>query len=661
MLIYYNYFNIIVIYTKHWGDQLNIKRLERLLLTSLLIISLCSCTNTAPKAQKAPNNTNISTDSGNNSGALAIYDKEKSIKENITAYIKKMTLEEKVGQMIMAERNYVTAQDVKTYSIGSVFAQGGSAPEENNPDGWRKMILNYKTAAKESRLSIPLLFAVDAVHGNNNMKDTVIYPHNIALGATRNGKLAGEIGGAVADELNSIGVDWTFAPCVAVSNDIRWGRAYECFSETPDLVTMMSTPFIAALQEKGIIACAKHYVADGAVEFGSGMNGLLDRGNTNISTEELKDKYISVFKDAVKAGVKSVMVSYSSVKGRKNHSERDLIEYKLKQDIGFQGVVISDYEGVEYLDGNSLYVKVVNAVNAGIDVLMEGKRWKESYKCLLEAASEKRQDINMDRIDEAVFRILRVKMESDKFDVKGDKTNKNYDIRQNSNVKIAEQAVEESLVLLKNKKNILPLKKSAKIAVIGPASDNIGVQCGGWTKTWQGGLDIGDKKWMRGTTILDGFKEMADEGRGVIITDPAKIRDAEVVVAVLGEHPYAEGKGDEKNIGLSEGLAFSENAQTLQIAYESKKPVVVIIVSGRPRIITSELNRWDALVEAWLPGTEGRAVASVIYGDNCNFKGRLPVSWPKSSEQLPITIEKLDNNEEYNALFQYGFSLKYSN
>ncbi len=639
---------------------MSFKRLGRLLVAILLIISLCCCSNTAPSTHTVLNNPHISTDSGNNSGALTIYNKDKSIKENIAAYINKMTLKEKVGQMIMAEKGYITPQEVKTYSIGSVFAEGGSAPKENNPEGWRAMIRTYKNAAKESRMSIPLLFALDAVHGNNNMKDTVIYPHNIALGATRNGKLAGEIGAAVADELNSIGVDWTFSPCVAVSNDIRWGRDYECFSETPDLVTMMATPFITSLQEKGIIACAKHYVADGAVEFGSGVNGLLDRGNTNISTEELKDKYISVYKDAVKTGVKTIMVSYSSVKGRKNHAERDLIEYKLKQDIGFQGVVISDYEGVEYLDGNSLYIKVVNAVNAGIDVLMEGKRWKESYQCLLEAASEKRQDINMDRIDEAVSRILRVKMETDKFDEKGDRTNKHYNIRSNANVQIAEQAIKESMVLLKNKKNILPLKKSAKVAVIGPASDNIGVQCGGWTKTWQGGMDDVEQRWMKGTTILDGFKEMAEKGKGVIITDPGKIKDADIVVAVLGECPYAEGKGDEKTLGLSEGLAFRENAETLKKAYESKKPVVVIIVSGRPRIVTNEINKWDALVEAWLPGTEGKAVASVIYGDNCNFKGRLPVSWPKSVEQLPITIEKLDNNEEYDALFQYGYSLKYS-
>ena len=266
----------------------------------------------------------------------------------------------------------------------------------------------------------------------------------------------------------------------------------------------------------------------------------------------------------------------------------------------------------------------------------------------------------MDRIDEAVSRILRVKMETDKFDEKGDRTNKHYNIRSNANVQIAEQAIKESMVLLKNKKNILPLKKSAKVAVIGPASDNIGVQCGGWTKTWQGGMDDVEQRWMKGTTILDGFKEMAEKGKGVIITDPGKIKDADIVVAVLGECPYAEGKGDEKTLGLSEGLAFRENAETLKKAYESKKPVVVIIVSGRPRIVTNEINKWDALVEAWLPGTEGKAVASVIYGDNCNFKGRLPVSWPKSVEQLPITIEKLDNNEEYDALFQYGYSLKYS-
>lgn len=639
---------------------MSLKRLGRVLLTTLLAMSLCCCSNTGSNTRKVSNKPYISTNSGNNLEVTAIYNKQKSIKDNISAYISKMTLEEKVGQMIMAEKDYISAHDVKTYGVGCVFAEGGSAPKDNNPDGWRSMIETYKKAANDSRLSIPLLFATDAVHGNNNMKDTIIYPHNISLGATRNGKLTRQIGAAVADELIAIGVDWTFSPCVAVSNDIRWGRDYECFSETPDLVTMMATALITELQNKGIIACAKHYVADGAVEFGSGTNGLLDRGNTNISTEELKDKYISVYKDAVKSGVKTIMVSYSSIKGRKNHSERDLIEYKLKQDIGFQGIVISDYEGVEYLDGNSLYTKVVNAVNAGIDVLVEGKRWKETYKCLLEAASQKRQDVNMDRIDDAVSRVLRVKMETGKFEGK-DVTNKNYKLRQTSNVQLAEQAVKESLVLLKNKRKILPLKKSDKVAVIGPASDNIGVQCGGWTKTWQGGLDDGDEKWMSGTTILDGFEEMADKGGGLIITDPSRVKEADVVVVVLGEHPYAEGKGDEKALGLSDGLAFKENAEVLRIAYQSNKPIVVILVSGRPRIITNEINKWDAMVEAWLPGTEGRAVAQVIYGENCNFKGRLPVSWPKSVEQLPITIEKLDNNEVYDALFQYGFSLKYSN
>lgn len=662
MLNYYNYFYIIVICTNYEElSCLGLKRLKVLLLIALLTLSLCCCNYSTIKNDTTSNKSLISTAVGNTLGQSTIYDNKKSIEENISAYVSKMSLEEKVGQMMLVEKDYLTAQDVKQYFVGSVFSKGGSAPKENNPDGWIKMVKTYKDAARETRLSIPLIFGVDAVHGNNNMKDTVIYPHNIGLGASMNGKLTGEIGAATADELNAIGVDWTFSPCVAVSNDIRWGRDYECFSEDHDMVTIMAAPYITSLQEKGIITCAKHYVADGAVEYGTGTNGLLDRGNTNIDNDELEHNYLSVYKDVVKAGVSTIMVSYSSVKGLKNHSNGNLIEdyLKSKEEIGFQGIVVSDYEGIEGLKENSMYKMVVSAVNAGIDLLMEGARWKECYECLLQAADEKgNKDIRMDRINDAVSRILRVKMESGKFNQEKSETNKYYNLRNKKSLEIAEQAVRESLVLLKNEDNVLPLSKSDKVAVIGPAANNIGAQCGGWTKTWQGGLDTGNTRWMRGTTILDGFKEMVKNGAGSIITDSAKIKNADVVVVVLGERPYAEGKGDDKTLGLSEGMAFKENEKALKTAYASKKPVVVILVSGRPRIITDEVDKWNALVEAWLPGTEGRAVAPVLYGEY-NFKGMLPVSWPKSVKQLPMTVRN-PNDDEYDALFQYGFYMKYA-
>ncbi|HEX2926708.1 MAG TPA: glycoside hydrolase family 3 N-terminal domain-containing protein [Ruminiclostridium sp.] len=635
------------------------KRLKVLFLVTLLILSLCCCSDSTIKNDTVANRQRISLTSGNNTGEAVLYDNKKSINENVHTYISKMSLEEKVGQMILVEKDYLTDQDVRKYFIGSVFSAGGSAPRENNPENWRKMIRKYKDAARQTQLSIPLIFGTDAVHGNNNMQDTVIYPHNIGLGATHNGELTAKIASAVADELNAIGVDWTFSPCVAVSNDIRWGREYECFSENPDLVTIMSAPFITALQDKGIITCAKHYVADGAVQFGTGTNGyLIDRGNVNISFTDLLTKYISVYKESVLAGVKTIMVSYSSIKNKKNHLNKDLIQYTLKEEIGFSGVVVSDYEGVEYLDGNGMYPKVVAAVNAGIDMLMEGRHWKECYDSILEAVWD--GNIDGGRIDDAVSRILRLKMETGKFDEK-DKTNPYYELRNSTNIQIAEEAVRNSLVLLKNQNNVLPLRKSAKVAVIGPAADNIGAQCGGWTRTWQGGLDMGNSRWMSGTTILDGFREMAGKGGGLIITDPAQVKKADVIVAVLGEHPYAEGKGDDKTLGLSEGLAFKENEKTLETAYGAKKPVVVILLTGRPRIVTDQINKWNALVEAWLPGTEGDAVAPVLYGDKeYNFTGRLPVSWPKSVKQLPLTTENLNDANVYDALFQYGFQLNYS-
>ncbi len=629
-----------------------IKKMAVSLILFIIVSLVAGGCNNAVKTDTSPGIK--STISGMETAA--VYDGKKSIDENISMFLKEMTLEEKVGQMLQVEQREISVKDTKKYFIGSIFAAGGSAPEENTMAKWAEMTGQFKEASLETRLGIPLLFAVDAVHGNNNMKDTIIFPHNIGLGASGDSELIMDIAGTVAMELNAAGIDWNFSPCIAVSNDIRWGRTYECFSENPDLVSIMSIPYITTLQTNGIIACAKHYVADGAVKFGTGDSGyLMDQGNVEINQKDLNDYYLSVYKEAVSAGVKSVMVSYSSINSEKNHSNRFLIQDQLKEDMGFNGIVISDFQGIHQLRGDSLYDQVVLAVNAGIDILMESSQWKECYDAIIEAVGN--SDIRMERIDDAVSRILRVKMEMGKFDsiqmYTGD-----YKLRNFVHQQIAEEAVAKTLVLLKNKNNILPLAKEKNIAVIGPAADNIGIQCGGWTKTWQGGQDDKNGRWMNGTTVLDGFKEIAAKKGLNIITDVSKLDKADVIVAVLGEYPYAEGKGDDDSLDLYGGTALSENESTLKAAYAAKKPIVVVLISGRPRIVTQELDKWDGFVQAWLPGTEGGVIAKSLYGEY-EFNARLPVTWPRTLEQLPITIH--NQSDGYNALFPYGYGLNIKN
>lgn len=633
------------------------KRAAVLSLLLIICVLAGSCSENARTGNGVPGMKAAIEDNGNNESE-SLYNEEKSVDENISLFLNEMTLKEKVGQMLQVEHQSISLNDIQKFYIGSVMAAGGSVPEQNTVGGWRNMTSQYKAAASRTRLAIPLLFAVDAVHGNNNLQDTVIYPHNIGLGASGDSELIGKIAGATALELNAAGIDWDFSPCVAVSNDIRWGRTYETLSENPDLVSIMSIPYITVMQKNGIIACAKHYAADGAVRFGTGDNGyLMDQGNVNINQKDLNDTCLSVYKEAINAGVKSVMVSYSSINNEKNHSNKYLIQDRLKNDMGFTGIVISDYEGIHQLKGDRLYDKVVMSVNAGIDVLMEGTQWRECYEDILEAVDN--GDIYMERINDAVSRVLRVKLEIGEFKKALSETPlEEYSLRNLIHKQIAEEAVIKSLVLLKNKSSIIPFTNKQNIAVIGPAADNIGIQCGGWTKTWQGGCDNASGRWMAGTTVLDGFKEFAGKNGTAIITDINKLNEADVIVAVLGEYPYAEGKGDDDGMDLYNGTALEDNENTLKAAYTAKKPIVVILISGRPRLITGEINKWDGLVEAWLPGTEGGAIAKAFYGD-FEFTARLPVTWPRNLKQLPITLN--NQADGYNPLFPYGYGLTIKN
>jgi beta-glucosidase len=560
-------------------------------------------------------------------------DSSLSVDEKVSYLIEIMTLEEKVGQMVQPDRSSATPKDVSRYFIGSVLSGGGNAPSPNTMESWLKMCENYQEAAMSTRLGIPIIYGVDAVHGHNTLPDAVIFPHNIGLGATGNPELVAEVARVTAAEMVATGVNWNFAPCVAVARDQRWGRTYESFSENPELVSKLSVPYIKAMQDEyKIITSAKHYLADGGTKWGTGEgNRLIDQGDAQISEEELRKVHLPMYEEAVKAGVKTVMASFSSWNGVKMHENQYLIQDVLKGELGFEGFVISDYEAVHQLSGKNLYSQLVASVNAGVDMFMEPLHWRECIMNIKKAV--KSGDITEERINDAVSRILKVKFEMDLFNNPlGSRELAAETLGNDENREIAKKAVRESLVLLKNERNVLPLKKNAKIFVSGPAADNVGIQCGGWTKTWQGGRD-NSSKWVKGSTILDGFKKIAEENGGTIYTDPDDIYKADVAVVIIGEKPYAEYEGDEEKLDLYSGKALEGNKEALEHVKKTRIPVVVILVSGRARIVTEEIDDWNAFVAAWLPGSEGDAVADVLYGDY-EFKGKLPVTWPSSEDNL---------------------------
>ncbi|MFZ5989528.1 MAG: glycoside hydrolase family 3 N-terminal domain-containing protein [Bacillota bacterium] len=574
------------------------------------------------------------------------------IEDRVNDLMARMTLEEKVGQMIQGERMATTSTDVKDYYLGSVLSGGGSAPYDNTPEGWMAMVKSYQDAAMSTRLGIPIIYGTDAVHGHNNAYGAVIFPHNIALGAAANPELMAEVGKVTAEELLATGITWNFAPVVAVARDERWGRTYESYSENPDLVNLLSVPFIRAMQDNyGLAATAKHFLADG------GTLGGKDQGDAVMTEEELRRIHLPVYKEAINNGVKSVMISFSSWNGVKNTENKYLITDMLKGELGFNGFVVSDWEAIKQTSGATFYDQVVNCVNAGIDMLMEPYKWMDAVEILKTAAQN--GDIPQARIDDAVRRILKVKFETGLFEKPlGDQSLITNGFGSQENREIAKRAVRESLVLLKNENNILPLKKNAKILVTGPSADNVGLQCSGWTMSWRGGMDSFGRKFVPGTTIMEGFKKIAESNGGTILTDPYAASEADLVVLVIGEMPYVELYGDARDLTVSsEELMIGGTNIAIREAKETGKPIVTVLLSGRPRIVTDLIGDWSALVAAWFPGSEGEAVAEVLYGDY-DFKGKLPMTWPSSNEQIPINVDDMGTKIP---AFPYGYGLKMYN
>ncbi|MEU3861381.1 glycoside hydrolase family 3 N-terminal domain-containing protein [Streptomyces sp. NPDC028722] len=591
---------------------------------------------------------------------LPYLDARLPVKKRVKDLLGRMSLAEKAGQMTQAERGAVgQGSDIAAYALGSLLSGGGSTPTPNTPEAWARMIDGFQLRAQATRFQIPLIYGVDAVHGHNNLSGATVMPHNIGIGATRDPRLAQEAGSVTAAEVRATGVPWDFAPCLCVSRDERWGRAYESFGEDPALVESMET-VIQGLQGRAdgrdlkrddkVLATAKHFVADGGTAYGSSTTGTytIDQGVTHVTREQLADIHLAPYRTAVDRGVGTVMPSYSSLdiagdgKGAvKMHARGDMINGVLKDRLGFDGFVISDWNAIDQLPGD--YASHVRtSVDAGLDMMMVPYSYKDFTSTLTDEVRAGR--ISEARIDDAVSRILTQKFRLGLFEHPYADTSGAARIGSPAHREVARRAAAESQVLLKNAGGLLPLKKSQKVYVAGSNADDIGNQTGGWTLTWQGASG----NTVPGTTVLQGLRAAGgDVTYSKDASAPTGGYDAGVVV--VGETPYAEGVGDVGN-GHDLRLSAADQAAVDKVCAAMK--CAVLIVSGRPQILGDRLDRIDALVASWLPGTEGEGVADVLYGRR-PFTGQLPVTWPKSEAQLPINV----GDASYDPQYPYGWGL----
>jgi beta-glucosidase len=570
-----------------------------------------------------------------------------------TDCLSKMTLAEKAGQMTQVANTYLSnKQDITTYALGSVLSGGGGGP--NGAGGtatqWADMVDNFQSYAVKSRLGIPLLYGVDAVHGNNNVDGATLFPHHIGMGATRDAALVQRVEDITRQEVLGTGIRWSFAPCVCVARDDRWGRTYESYGEDPSVVSPLAAAAVTGFQgtslgATSVLATAKHYIGDGGTTYGTGSSGyLIDQGNTQISETELRAIHLPPYQSAINAGVGSVMVSYSSWNGQKMHGDKYLITDVLKGELAFKGFVVSDWAGVKQLPDSTYAAQVADAVNAGLDMIMVPDDYVGTINAIVNGVNS--GAIPQTRVDDAVTRILNAKFALGLFD--HPYTDRTYtpQVGSAAHRDVARQAVRESLTLLKNSNSALPLSKSGtyKIVVGGKSADDLGNQTGGWSISWQGSSGT----HTTGTTFWQALQQTTT-GTNITVqnvgTRTKGNYTADVGIWVGGETPYAEGKGD------SSTLAFgSDNSSQLSDICSRVKTCIAILYSGRPVIIGDQLPKAQAFVAGWLPGTEGAGITDVLFG--AGFTGKLPVTWPKA-----VSDEPINSGDGKTPLFPLGYGI----
>lgn len=550
------------------------------------------------------------------------------VEERVADLVSRMTLNEKIGQLVLVDkRKIILKEDISRYGFGALLSGAGANPDPNTPADWLAMVNDFQSYAQHTRLQIPLLYGVDAVHGHGNIPGATIFPHQIGLGATRDAELVKKINVATAEELAATGVYWNFHPTLDVALDPRWGRTYESFGQDAKNVEALGQASIEGLQQRSstgmisVLATAKHYVGNGAMAWGTSINPDydIDQGETRIDEQELRSVHLPPFKKAIESGAMSIMVGLNSWNGQKLTANRYLLTDVLKHELGFKGFVVSDWYGVYEIPGSN-YQSAVIALNAGVDMVMLPSEYHFFTRDIRRAINN--GEISQDRLDDAVTRILRAKFSLGLFDRPLQDDSELSVIGSEPHRQLAREAVRKSLVLLKNQDDIVPLAKDIPVLLVaGTAADNVGMQAGAWTVEWQGI----DGNWLPGSTsIVQGIREALPPGTKVDFDWWGKFslaKKAPVGIAVVGEKPYAEGFGDSADLRLSD-----EDLGIIRRVRAASDKIIVIIVSGRPLDIGKEAKNWDAVIAAWLPGSEGKGVADVLFGDY-PFSGRLPLPW----------------------------------
>jgi len=570
------------------------------------------------------------------------------VDQRVETLLSQMTLDEKIGQMTQPDVHALAEHaDIQKYFLGSILNGGGGGPAVNTPQNWVAVVNEYQSWALKTRLKIPLIYGVDAVHGHNNVDGAVVFPHNIGLGATHNPALVQQAEHITALEVAGTGIRWAFAPCIAVAQNARWGRTYESFGDSPELVAELGAAAVKGFQgdqlsdPNSVLACAKHFIGDGGTQDG------VDQGNDVCDEALIRKLYLPPYAAAIKSGVGSIMVSYSSWNGKKMSGNKFLLTDVLKGELGFRGFLVSDWAAIDQISPD-FKADVEESINAGLDMVMipygvgHSNNFVEYIQDLKELVAEHK--VSEARIDDAVRRILRIKFEMGSFEHPYTDSSLTAAIGSAAHRAVARECVRESLVELKNANHALPLAKNLKhLVVVGRGADDIGMQCGGWTISWQGQAG---NVLHGGTTILAAIRNTVASGTTVTFSaDGTDAAGADAIVAVVGELPYAEMKGDRTNLNLSEGdVALVEKVKATGV------PVVTVLLSGRPLVLGPALDASDAFLAAWLPGTEGQGVADVLFGD---YKptGKLPRQWPRDNDGLATAVTAAGST-----LFPKGYS-----
>lgn len=598
----------------------------------------------------------------------AVMLRDAEMENRISELMARMTLEEKVGQIMQADIGSVTPEQVREFNLGSILNGGSSAPDmnlRNTPQSWLTLADEFweaSTDTSDGGVGIPAIWGTDAMHGSSNIVGATLFPHNIGLGAANDPKLMYEIGRITALEIRATGFDWTFAPTVAVVRNDRWGRTYEGYSEDPRIVVAYAPSFVEGLQgkygtdefldEDHTIATAKHFTGDGGT-----FNGK-DQGDNRSTEAELRDIHAAGYPVAIAAGVQTVMASYNSFHGRKLHGMKSMLTDVLVGQMGFDGFVVGDWNGHGQVEGCS-NESCATSFNAGLDMFMVPEDWEALYYNTLEQV--RNGEITLERLDQAVARILRVKMRAGVLDASKPSARKHAGdwalLGAPEHRMIAREAVRKSLVLLKNENAILPLAGNSKVLVAGNGANDIGKQAGGWTLSWQG-TGNSNEHFPNATSIFDGIRETVEAAGGQAFLSESGLWEEkpDVAIVVFGEDPYAEGLGDRANVDY----AIDDGLELLSAFKQAGIPTVSVFISGRPLWVNPELNLSDAFVAAWLPGSEGGGIADVLFADaqgqpRYDFTGKLSYSWPATAVQVELNV----GDDDYNPLFAYGYGLSY--